>query len=309
MSEMNQTDLKLLMEIAQLESVPQGAYNIRKNGESAGRSSSDHIEITSKTDKPGIDITIAPGTVNESVHIPVILTETGYSEMVYNDFFVGEDSDVLIVAGCGIHNEGCDTAQHDGIHTFYVKKNAHVKYVERHYGEGTGTGGRIMNPETVIWLDEGASIELETTQIKGVDSTHRKTTVHCAKGSEVIINEKLFTHGEQWAESKMDIFLDGDDASGRVISRSVARDNSRQVFYPSVTGRARVFGHVQCDSIIMDKANITSIPAVAAENPEATLIHEAAIGKIAGEQIQKLLTLGLTEEEAEEKILNGFMGQ
>lgn len=304
---MNEVDLKLLMEIAKLESVPQGAYNIRKNGESAGRASSDTIEIVSKTDKPGIDIHVKAGTKNESVHIPVILTETGYTETVYNDFFIGDDADILIVAGCGIHNGGCNTTQHDGVHTFYLGKNARVKYVERHYGEGEGEGKRVMNPETVAYLDEGAYMELETTQIKGVDDTVRKTYIECKKGAEVVINEKLFTHDEQHAESKMDIVLAGEDASGRVISRSVARDKSSQIFFPSVTGRASCFGHVQCDSIIMDGATIKSIPTVAAEHPEATLVHEAAIGKIAGEQLQKLMTLGLTREEAEEKILDGFM--
>lgn len=304
---MNELDMKLLMEIAKLESVPQGAYNIRKNGESAGRQSSRNIEIVSKTDKPGIDIHVKAGTKNESVHIPVILTETGYSEVVYNDFYIGEDADVLIVAGCGIHNGGCNTTRHDGVHTFYLSKNARVKYVERHYGEGEGEGKRIMNPETVAYLDEGAFMELETTQIKGVDDTVRQTRIECRKDAEVVINEKLFTHGDQHAESKMDIVLAGEGASGRVISRSVAREHSTQVFFPSVTGRAACFGHVQCDSIIMDDASIKSIPTVAAENPEATLVHEAAIGKIAGEQLQKLMTLGLTREEAEEKILEGFM--
>ncbi|MBQ2748718.1 MAG: SufD family Fe-S cluster assembly protein [Clostridia bacterium] len=304
---LSEKDLKLLMEIAQLETIPQGAYNIRKNGEAAGRASSENIVIVQNEDKPGIDITIAPGTKNESVHIPVIITESGYTEMVYNEFFVGEGADVLIVAGCGIHNSSCDTAQHDGIHTFHVGKNARVKYVERHYGDGEGTGEKVMNPETVIYLDEGAYMELETTQIKGVDSTNRKTTVVCQAGAEVVINEKLFTHGVQHADSTMDIVLEGTDASGRIVSRSVARDESVQIFYPSITGKACCFGHVQCDSIIMDAAKIRSIPTVAAEHPKATLIHEAAIGKIAGEQIQKLMTLGLTQEEAEETILSGFM--
>ena len=304
---MDRTDWKLLKEIADLEQTPQGAYNIRRNGALDSRASTANIEITTKEDQPGIDIRIKPGTKRESVHIPVIISDTGYSELVYNDFFVGEDCDVDIVAGCGIHNTGCETAQHDGIHTFYVGKNAHVRYVERHYGEGEGTGKRIMNPQTVVYLEEGASIEMETTQIRGVDSTKRETKVVAGRGAEVVITEKLLTHGDQTAESDMEIILDGEDASGRVISRSVAQDGSQQVFYPKMTGNAKCFGHVQCDSIIMGTAKISSIPAIVANSVDAQLIHEAAIGRIAGDQILKLMTLGLTEQEAEEKILDGFL--
>lgn len=304
---MNQMEQNLLREIADLEGTPQGAYNIRKNGKLEGRSSSANIVIETKNDKPGIDIHIAPGTRRESVHIPVILTQSGLNDMVYNDFYIGENCDVDIIAGCGIHNSGCETAQHDGIHTFYLGKNARVRYVEKHYGEGEGTGKRILNPQTIVYLDEGAFIQLDTTQIRGVDSTKRETRVVVGKGAEVVINEKLLTHGAQTAESIMEIVLDGEDASGRVISRSVAQGSSQQIFYPKVTGNARCFGHVQCDSIIMGSAKISSIPAIVAEHVEAQLIHEAAIGRIAGDQIMKLMTLGLTAEEAEERILAGFL--
>ena len=301
---MEQNDWKLLKEIAELEKTPQGAYNIRRNGALDSRSSTANIEIVTKTEpgKSGIDIHIKPGTKGESVHIPVIITQTGLSEMVYNDFFIGADCDVDIIAGCGIHNSGCETAQHDGLHTFHVGKNAKVRYVERHYGEGEGTGKRIMNPQTEVYLDEGASIELETTQIRGVDSTKRETKVVVGANAEVVITEKLLTHGDQVAESDMDVILDG-----RVISRSVAQDSSTQVFYPRMTGNADCFGHVQCDSIIMGGAKIKSIPAIVANHVDAQLVHEAAIGRIAGDQILKLMTLGLTEEEAEEKILDGFL--
>ena len=304
---MNQVDIQLLREIADLERTPQGAYNIRKNGQLEGRSSSANITIESKTDKPGIDIHIAPGTRHESVHIPVIVTQTGLKDLVYNDFYIGEDCDVDIVAGCGIHNSGCETAEHDGIHTFYVGKNARVRYVEKHYGEGDGTGKRILNPQTVVYLEEGAFIQLDTTQIKGVDSTKRETKIVVGPRAEAVVNEKLLTHGIQTAESDMEIILDGEDASGRVISRSVAQDSSQQVFYPRMTGNAKCFGHVQCDSIIMGDAKISSIPAISANHVDAQLVHEAAIGRIAGDQITKLMTLGLTEEEAEERILNGFL--
>ena len=297
----------LLEQVADLHEVPEGAYNIRANGQKAARNTTANIDIVSKEDKDGIDIIIKPGTKNESVHIPVVLSQSGLQETVYNDFFIGEDCDVDIVAGCGIHNTGCETSQHDGEHTFYVGKNSKVRYVERHYGEGPGTGKRVMNPRTVVYLEEGASIHMETTQIRGVDSTKRETKVVAARGAEVVITEKLLTHGDQTAESDMEIILDGADANGRVISRSVAQDGSRQVFYPRMTGNAKCFGHVQCDSIIMGQAKISSIPAIVANSVDAQLIHEAAIGRIAGDQILKLMTLGLTEQEAEEKILDGFL--
>ncbi len=304
---MDKVDWRLLKEVADLEKIPQGAYNIRKNGGAGGRSCTEHIVIDTKTDKQGIDIHIAPGTKHESVHIPVIITQTGLTEMVYNDFFIGEGCDVDIIAGCGIHNSGCGESRHDGLHTFYVGKGSKVRYVERHYGEGEGTGGRIMNPQTVVYLEEGASIHMETTQIRGIDSTKRETKVIAGAGAEVVITEKLLTHGAQTAESDMEIILQGEGSSGRVISRSVAQDQSEQVFYPRMTGQAKCFGHVQCDSIIMGKARIKSIPAIVAEHVDAQLIHEAAIGRIAGEQITKLMTLGLTAQEAEEKILEGFL--
>ena len=306
---MDQAEWKLLKEIAELEKTPQGAYNIRRNGALDSRNSTANIEITTKTEpgKSGIDIRIKPGTRHESVHIPVIISQTGLSEMVYNDFFIGEDCDVDIVAGCGIHNTGCETSQHDGVHTFYVGKNSKVRYVERHYGEGPGTGKRIMNPQTVVYLEEGATINLESTQIRGVDSTKRYTKIVCGKGAEAVITERLLTHGRQVADSDMVIELNGEDAKGRVISRSVAQDESSQVFRPCVVGNAKCFGHVQCDSIIMGQAKISSVPEIAANDTEAQLIHEAAIGKIAGDQLLKLETLGLTPEEAEETILKGFL--
>ena len=297
----------LLEQVADLHEVPEGAYNIRANGQKAARNTTANIDIVSKEDKDGIDIIIKPGTKNESVHIPVVLSQSGLQETVYNDFFIGEDCDVTIVAGCGIHNCGVQNSEHSGIHTFYVGKNARVRYVERHYGEGPGTGKRIMNPQTVVYLEEGATINLESTQIRGVDSTKRYTKIVCGKDAEAVVTERLMTHGDQVAESDMEISLDGEGARGRVISRSVAKGTSRQVFYPKMVGNAACFGHVQCDSIIMDDAHIESIPAIVANSTEAQLIHEAAIGKIAGDQLLKLETLGLSPEEAEECILKGFL--
>lgn len=304
---MDKTEWKILKEIADLEKTPQGAYNFRVNGASDDRKVTANIDIVSKTDKPGIDIIVKPFTKGESVHIPVVLSMTGLTDVVYNDFYIGEGADVDIVAGCGIHNTGCETSQHDGIHVFHVGKNAKVRYVERHYGEGPGTGENILNPRTEVYIEEGGSVTMEMTQIRGVDSTVRDTIVEVGPGGECIINEKLLTDGSQKAESNVEIVLLGDDATGRVVSRSVAKGDSVQVFRPCMTGKAKCFGHVQCDSIIMDKAKIKSIPAIDAQSVDAQLIHEAAIGRIAGDQILKLMTLGLTEEEAEEKILEGFL--
>ena len=303
----NQVDRELLEKIADMLGKPVGSFNIRKDSSCGGRQNTENIQITDKEDKPGIDIHIKAGTVGETCHIPVIITQTGIEEMVYNDFFIGENCDVDIVAGCGIHNCGEQDSRHDGIHTFYVGKNSKVKYTEKHYGSGDGKGGKIMNPQTVVYLEEGAVIQMDTTQIRGVDSTKRNTKIVCGPGAEAIITERLLTHGDQIAESDMEIVLDGVDAKGRVISRSVAQDESTQVFYPRMVGNAECFGHVQCDSIIMGNAKIKSIPAVIANCTEAQLVHEAAIGKIAGDQLLKLETLGLTPEEAEECILNGFL--
>ena len=306
---MDAIEKDLLLKIADLHGVPEGAYNIRENGESAGRSSTANIEILSRKDgKAGIDVFIRPGTKNESVHIPVILSKAGWQEMVYNDFYIGDGADVLIVAGCGIHNcGGVDlTSRHDGIHTFYLGRNARVKYVEKHYGEGDGNGENVMNPTTVAHLAEGAHMEMETTQIKGIDSTNRVTRADLKEGAELIIREKIYTHGKQKADTDFMVDMNGAGASADVISRSVAAGNSRQHFVSTMNGNAPCPGHTECDAIIMDKASVTAAPCLSANDIDAELIHEAAIGKIAGEQLIKLMTLGLTEKEAEEQIIKGF---
>lgn len=297
----------LLEQVAGLHEVPEGAYNIRANGQKAGRNTTANIDIITKTDKDGIDIIIKPGTRNESVHIPVVLSMSGLKDMVYNDFFIGEDSDVTIVAGCGIHNCGEQASEHSGIHTFHVGKNARVRYVERHYGEGDGTGENIMNPTTVVEMEEGGYMEMETTQIKGVDSTIRTTTAKLGPKATLIIKEKVMTHGQQLAKSDFTVDLDGEGCHTNVISRSVARDQSRQIFLARINGNAACYGHSECDAIIMDEGVVSAIPEVTANCLDAQLVHEAAIGKIAGEQLTKLMTLGLTEKEAEEQIVNGFL--
>ena len=297
----------LLKEVAELDSLPVGAYNIRSNGESAGRNTTANIDIVTKEDKPGIDIIIKPGTKKESVHIPVILSQAGLKELVYNDFYIGEDSDVTIIAGCGIHNCGGEDSEHSGIHTFHVGKNAKVRYVEKHYGEGEGRGKRLMNPTTEVFMEEGSTMEMEMTQISGIDDTYRKTTAKLAERASLTIREKVMTTGEQNAISDFTADLDGEDSSCNLISRTVAKDESKQHFISVLNGNAACAGHSECDSIIMDNAKVLASPQLSASCTDAALIHEAAIGKIAGEQIIKLMTLGLTEQQAEEQIVNGFL--
>lgn len=297
----------LLEKIADLHSIPEGAYNIRENGQSAGRRSTDEITIASKTDRPGIDVIVKAGTKRKSVHIPVVVTQTGLTEMVYNDFIIGDDCDVLIVAGCGIHNTGEEKSAHDGVHHLEIGRNSKVKYIEKHYGEGDGSGERVMNPEMTANLADGAVLEIESVQIGGIDSTNRKTTIVCGKDCEVVINERLMSDGRQNVVSDTEVVLNGSGSKAQINSRSVAKGSSTQLFYPKMTGNAECFGHVQCDSIIMDDARVRSIPEICANSVDARLIHEAAIGKIAGDQILKLMTLGMTAEEAEERIIAGLL--
>ena len=299
-------DKKLLKEVADIHEIPQGAYNIRKNGEKLMRNTTANIDIVSKADKPGIDILIKPGTKNESVHIPVILS-ADIGDVVYNTFEVGEDSDVVIVAGCGIHNSTDNEASHDGIHEFFVRRGAKMKYIEKHYGEGDGSGKRIMNPTTIIEIEDGGTAELEMVQIKGVDTTKRDTLVKLHKNARLIVSERLLTYLGQTAESIITVELQGDGSTAQVISRSVAQDDSKQLFHLNMRGYCECRGHIQCDSIIMHNAQVSSIPEITALDEGAQLVHEAAIGRIASEQLTKLMCLGLTEKEAEEAILQGFL--
>ncbi|NGM18173.1 ABC transporter permease [Eggerthellaceae bacterium zg-893] len=300
-------DASLLEEIANIHGLPKGAFNIRKDGKLVERHSSANIEIATKTDHPGIDITIADGTRGETVYIPVIVTQSGLKDVVYNTFYIGEDCDVTIIAGCGIHNESHQASEHDGIHTFHCSKNSHVKYVEKHYGEGEGTGERILNPVTNVFQAENSVCEMELTQLRGVTSTVRDTNAELEAGAKLVLTEKLLTHDDQTATSNMKVVLKGEDSNVQVISRSVAQDNSVQVFNPLVIGESMCRGHVQCDAIIMGNAKVKAIPGIEAACEDAMLVHEAAIGKIAGDQITKLMTLGLTEEEAEQEILEDFL--
>ncbi len=304
---MNNTEKELLKIIADMDGIPSGAFNIRANGSLAERHTTTNVDIRSKTDKDGIDIIIRPGTKGETIHIPVIISESGVNDLVYNDFIIGDDADVIIMAGCGIHNCGDEESRHDGIHTFFVGKNAKVKYIERHYGDGDGKGGKNMNPTTVVNVAEGGYMEMETSQIKGIDNTSRITRATLADNATLIIHEKLMTHGTQRAETDFSVDMNGTDCSANVVSRSVATDNSVQIFRSNINGNNKCAGHTECDAIIMGEAKVSAIPEINANHIDASLIHEAAIGKIAGEQLIKLMTLGLNEQEAEEEIVNGFL--
>ena len=304
---MDEIQKNLLKEVAQLDALPVGAYNIRSNGKSTARNTTAQIDIVTKEDKQGIDIIVKPGTKNQSVHIPVIISQTGLQELVYNDFFIGEDCDVTIVAGCGISNCGGEDSRHDGVHSFHVGKNSHVRYIERHYGEGTGRGKRLMNPTTEVELEENASMELETSQIGGIDDTLRFTHAKIKENASLDIHDKILTAGDQTAVAELSVEMNGAGGSCDLISRGVAKENSRQEVKISIAGNAPSSGHAECDSIIMDHGVIVATPSLIATDVDASLIHEAAIGKIAGEQLNKLMTMGLDEKEAEEMIIRGFL--
>lgn len=305
--ELTNQEKELLKKITDKEEFSEGAYNIRKNGEGFVRQTTKNIDIVTKKDKPGIDIIIKENTKNEFVHIPVMITESGVNDLVYNDFYIGKNADVTIIAGCGIHNDKHLLSRHDGIHTFYLEEGAKVKYVEKHYGEGEGTGERILNPKTVVNLKKGATLEMDSVQIEGVDSTIRETFGELEEDSNFIVSEKIMTHGKQYAKTVFNVKLNGKNASTHVISRSVAKENSKQEFFSNVEGNTDCYGHVECDAIIMDNGVVKAVPEILANDVNARLIHEAAIGKIAGEQLTKLMTLGLTEKEAEAKIVSGFL--
>ena len=305
---MDKIDIDLLHEITDLKSETfEGAYNIRKNGKGIERKVTDNINIVTKKDVSGIDIYVKENTKFEFVHIPVIITESGLVDVVYNDFYIGKNANVVIIAGCGIHNEHHKDSQHDGIHRFFLEEGAKVKYIEKHYGEGTGTGKRILNPVTEVHLKAGAILEMESTQIKGVDSTIRETKGILEENTNFVVTEKIMTHGSQTAKTIFEVELNGENASTKVTSRSVATENSMQQFESKITGNTQCFGHVECDAIIKDKGKVIAIPEIIANDVNANLIHEAAIGKIAGDQLMKLMTLGLNEKEAEQAIIDGFL--
>ena len=303
----NEIDKELLGEISNLENISKGAYNIRKNGEGIERKVTENINIVTKTDKPGIDIYVKENTKFEFVHIPVIITKSGLKDLVYNDFHIGKNANVIIVAGCGIHNDHHQDSEHDGIHRFYLEEGAKVRYIEKHYGEGSGDGKRILNPVTEVYLKAGSSLEMESSQIKGVDSTIRETKGELEENTNFVVSEKIMTHGKQFAKTIFDVQLNGENASTHVTSRSVATEDSEQFFVSKIYGNNKCFAHSECDAIIKDNAKVTATPEITANNVEANLIHEAAIGKIAGEQLIKLMTLGLSEKEAEEEIIKGFL--
>ncbi len=297
----------MLKKISDIDDFPKGAFNLRENGKGVKRNVTENINIVPKKDKQGIDIIVKENTKKEEVYIPVIITKSGITDLVYNDFYIGKNADVTIIAGCGIHNSSCENSEHDGIHRFFLEEGSKVKYIEKHYGTGEGTGKKILNPQTVVNLKKGSILEMETIQIGGVDNSIRQTFGTLDKDTNFVVSEKIMTHGAQYAKTEFDVKLNGENASTKVTSRSVAKDASKQEFVSKVEGNSKCFGHVECDAIIMDNATVKAIPEILANNIEAKLVHEAAIGKIAGEQVTKLMTLGLNEKQAEQEIINGFL--
>lgn len=304
---MNKITKSLISIVSDLDGTPNGAYNIREDGECAARHSSENIDIVPKKDKSGIDIIIKPNTKGETVYIPALITHENVKDLVYNDFYIGEGSDIIISAGCGVHNNGCGTSEHNGIHRFFIGKNAHVLYLEKHVGTGEGEGKKVINPETYVEIEQDGYLEMDTVQIGGVDSTKRNCVAILKEGAKIVVKEKIMTEGEQFAETKFKVELNGEDSAANLVSRSVAKGNSHQRFISKIDGNTKCTGHSECDAIVMDNAIVSALPEVTANSVDASLIHEAAIGKIAGEQIIKLMTLGLTEEEAEARIIEGFM--
>ena len=304
---MNKITKSLISIVSDLDGTPKGAYNIREDGECAARHSSENIDIVPKKDKSGIDIIIKPNTKGETVYIPALITHENVKDLVYNDFYIGEGSDIIISAGCGVHNNGCGTSEHNGIHRFFIGKNAHVLYLEKHVGTGEGEGKKVINPETYVEIEQDGYLEMDTVQIGGVDSTKRNCAAILKEGAKIVVKEKIMTEGEQFAETKFKVELNGEDSAANLVSRSVAKGNSHQRFISKIDGNTKCTGHSECDAIVMDNAIVSALPEVTANFVDASLIHEAAIGKIAGEQIIKLMTLGLTEEEAEARIIEGFM--
>ena len=304
---MNEITKELLRQVSDYKDGYEGAYNIRENGGCAGRKSTEHIRIESKTDAPGLEIHILPGTKGETVSIPACVTHGGVDDIVYNDFYVGEGADVLIVAGCGVHLETGEPARHNGIHRFFLEKNSHVIYQEKHVGTGNGLGQRSIDPVTEVYLKEGSELEMDSLQLGGVDHTIRKTSGVVGKDAKLIIRERILTDGEQQAKTEFEVEMEGENSSVNLISRSVAKGHSYQAYCSRIVGNAACAGHSECDAILAEDGRVDAAPELTANHPEAALIHEAAIGKIAGEQILKLRTLGLTEEEAEAKIIAGFL--
>ncbi len=307
MTKLTNIDKELLQQIADLHDIPQGSFNIRKNGKMLARNSNKDMQIVAKKDVEGIDIIIKENVKNKSIHIPVIVSKGGFKDLVYNDFYIGDNCDVTIVAGCGIHNDTNYESAHNGIHSFHIGKNAKVIYIEKHLGLGKGQGGKILNPTTVIDLGENSYLEIQTIQLGGVTYSNRKTKAKLAKNSELNVSEKILTTDTQQAKTKFDVELNGDDCKCNVVSRSVAKDKSKQQFNSKLIGKADCFGRIECDAILLDKAQVKSIPEIDARNVNAALNHEATVGKIAGEQLLKLMSLGLTEQDAEDIIIKGFL--
>lgn len=304
---MNSITENLLGIVSEWDGGYKGAFNIREDSGCAGRQSTENIKIENKTDNPGIVIRVKSAAQKETVYIPACVTHAGVNDLVYNDFIIEDGADVIIVAGCGVHSEGEEEARHNGIHRFFIGKNAKVLYKEKHVGTGTGTGAKRIDPVTDVEMDENSYMEMDTVQIGGVTASNRLTTAKLAAGAKLVVNERLMTDGEESAKSDFKVDMNGEDSCVDIVSRSVAKGNSFQEYKSVINGNCKCMGHTECDAILSENGRVNAVPALYAADIDASLIHEAAIGKIAGEQIIKLCTLGLTEEEAERKIIEGFL--
>ena len=298
----------LLSKITPLHDIPQaGVYSIRENGKLLARNTDEEVNIVSKTDKEGIDVFVKSGTKNKSVHIPVLVSMSGFDDLVYNDFYIGDNCDVLIVAGCGIHNPSEKKSSHNGIHNFHIGKNSKLKYVEKHFAFGNKKSKKILNPVTEIVIGENSTCEMETLQLGGVTFADRKTNAVLKDNAKLLIRENILTEDKEEAKTDFKVELKGKNSRVEVVSRAVAKGSSVQEFNSVLIGENECFGHVECDGILSDKAVVSSTPTIVAKNQDAMLVHEAAIGKISEEQQNKLMTLGLSKEEAEKVIIEGFL--
>lgn len=301
-------DKELLDNITDSEQLFESAFNVRKNGCPFVKKETETIKIVSqKEGKEGIEIYVKNNGEKQLVNIPVLITKGGLDDLVYNDFYIESGAQVTIVAGCGIHNCDKSDSRHNGIHSFYLEEGAKVNYIEKHYGSGDGEGAKVLNPITRVFLKKNSSLEMETVQIEGVDSTIRETIAKLEDNTNLVIKEKIKTSKNQYAKTIFEVDLDGVNSSCHLISRAVAEDNSKQEFISNLRGNNKCYAHSECDAILKDNGIALANPIVLANNVDANLIHEAVIGKIAGEQLLKLMSLGLSEKEAEEVIINGFL--
>ena len=282
------------------------AMNIREDAQTCQRRNSENVIITGLKDNTGLKIHVLSSAKGEEVFIPAIVTKSNITDEVRNDFYIDSGAEVIIQAGCALHTDGNGESTHNGNHHFYIGEGAKVTYNEKHFGEGTNAK-KTISPSNVIVLEKNAYLKMDTIQTDGVSYTNRTTKATVKAGARLEINERIQTQNDQQSISNIDIDAIGDGASIDIVSRSVAKDDSVQTLKTNITANSVCTGHSECDTILVGNGKATSIPALVANNPKASLVHEAAIGRISQQQIEKLQTLGLDEEEAEHYIIKGFL--